>query len=177
MNPKSYLAIAGLLSVALPALAAQTPVPESSATKNSDPETTYFDSPYNVRPSVTPVDLRIAQRAAQILNSPAKWDRADTRVCRVKQCKNGCPAAAKTFSLYCALEKATDELSGKFEHRGAAMQEARFVVDEVAAHRADFQHRLQGYNNDPRTTFADIENVLRLLEVRIRTRLAVNQPD
>ncbi|MGA8702158.1 MAG: hypothetical protein WB625_10970 [Candidatus Sulfotelmatobacter sp.] len=55
-------------------------------------------------------------RARQILNSQSKWNRADTRVC---------PADARTFSLYCALEKATDEVSGKFEHRGAAMQEAR----------------------------------------------------
>ena len=55
-------------------------------------------------------------RARQILNSQSKWNRADTRVC---------PADAKTFSLYCALENATDEVSGKFEHRGAAMQEAR----------------------------------------------------
>ena len=52
-----------------------------------------------------------------VLNSPSKWNRADTR---------DCPANAKTFSLYCALETATNEVSGKFEHRGAAMQEARF---------------------------------------------------
>jgi hypothetical protein len=34
-----------------------------------------------------------------------------------------------------ASEKATDELSGSFEHRGAAMQEARFVIDENARNR------------------------------------------
>jgi hypothetical protein len=28
------------------------------------------------------------------------------------------------------LEKVTNEVTGKFEHRGAAMQEARFVIDE-----------------------------------------------
>jgi len=38
----------------------------------------------------------------------------------------------RTFSLYCALEKAINEVSGKFEHRGAAMQEARFVIDDIA---------------------------------------------
>ena len=52
------------------------------------------------------------QRAKEILDSPAKWNRADNRVC---------PDTAKTFSLYCALEKATDEVSGSFEHRGAAL--------------------------------------------------------
>src|SRR5271169_3879297 len=75
------------------------------------------------RPTVTKADVRIVQRAREILNSPEKWNRADNR---------DCPATAKTFSLYCALEKATDEVSGNFEHRGAAMQEARFVIEDVA---------------------------------------------
>jgi hypothetical protein len=61
------------------------------------------------------------------------WNRADTR---------DCSADAKTFSLYCALEKATNEVSGKFEHRGAAMQEARFVIDESAPNRKNYEHRL-----------------------------------
>ncbi len=114
------------------------------------------------RPPVTAADVRIVQRANAILNSPAKWNRADNRVC---------PADAKTFSLYCALQKATDELSGHFEHRGAAMQEARFVIEEVAPDWKKYDHRLMGYNNDPKTTFADIQKVLRLLQDRIAKRL------
>ena len=103
------------------------------------------------------------QRAREILNSPAKWNRADTRVC---------PATAKMFSLYCALEKATDEVAGDFKHRGAAMQEARFVIDDIAPNRKNYHHRLMGYNNDPTTTFADIQKVFRLMEERITKRLA-----
>ena len=75
----------------------------------------------NARPPVTKTDVQIVQHARQILDSPLVWNRADTRVC---------PGNAKTFSLYCALEKVTNEVTGKFEHRGAAMQEARFVIDE-----------------------------------------------
>jgi hypothetical protein len=78
---------------------------------------------------------------------------------------------ATTFSLYCALERATEEVTG-FEHRGAVMQEARFVIDEIAANRNDFQHRLQGFNNSTETTFDDIQKVIRLLEDRIQKRLA-----
>jgi hypothetical protein len=40
----------------------------------------------------------------------------------------GRPNAHATISgnsLYCALEKATSEVTGHFAHRGAAMQEAR----------------------------------------------------
>ena len=123
----------------------------------------------DARPPVTAADIQIVQKARKILDSPAKWNRTDTRVC---------PDDAKIFSLYCALEKATKEVSNNFEHRGAAMQEARFVVEEVS-HNKDYEHRLMGYNNDPTTTFADIQKVFDLLEDRIGKRLkdpAANQP-
>lgn len=115
------------------------------------------------RPPVTKADLRIVQRAREILDSPAKWNRADTRVC---------PATAKTFSLYCALEKATEEVTGDFKHRGAAMQEARFVIDDIAPNAKSYHHRLMGYNNDPATTFTDVQKFFRLLDERIAKRLA-----
>ncbi len=120
-----------------------------------------------VRPPVTKADLQIVKRARKILDSPAKWNRADDRVC---------PADAKTFSLYCALEKATNEVTGNFERRGAAMQEARFVIDEIAPNHNNYQHRLMGYNNDPTTTFADIQKVFRLMEARITKRFADQPP-
>ena len=118
------------------------------------------DNP-QARPPVTKADLDIVKRAREILGSPAVWNRADTRQC---------PANEKTFSLYCALEKATDEVTGNFAHRGAAMQEARFVIDDITANR-DYNHRLMDYNNDPTTTFADIQKVFDLLEARIAKRL------
>ena len=52
-------------------------------------------------------------------------------------------------------------MSGNFEHRGAAMQEARFVIEKIAPNRDSYNHRLMGYNNDPTTTFADIQKVFR----------------
>lgn len=119
------------------------------------------DNP-DAKPPVTKADVQIVQRARETLNSPSKWNRADTRVC---------PADAKTFSLYCTLEKATDEVTGKFEHRGAPIQEARFVIDEIAPNRKNYHHRLMDYNNDRTTTFADIQKFFRLLEDRITKRL------
>ena len=118
----------------------------------------------NVRPPITKVDLQIVKRAREILDSPAKWNRADNREC---------PAGAKTFSLYCALQMATNEVSGKSAHRGAALQEARFVIDEIAAERK-YEHRLMNYNNDPTTTFADIQEVFRITESLIALRLKAN---
>lgn len=120
--------------------------------------------PSKVRPPVTKADLQIAKRAQEILDSPSKWNRADNRVC---------PAEAKTVSLYCALQMATIEIGGKAEHRGAALQEARFVIDEIAIDR-NYEHRLMNYNNDPTTTFADIQEVLRITESLITLRLKAN---
>ncbi|HEV8426548.1 MAG TPA: hypothetical protein VGQ41_01455 [Pyrinomonadaceae bacterium] len=118
----------------------------------------------NVRPAITKVDLQIIKRAREILDSPAKWNRADNREC---------PAEAKTFSLYCALQIATVEIGGSAQHRGAALQEARFVIDEIARDR-NYEHRLMNYNNDPTTTFADIQEVLRITESLITLRLKAN---
>jgi hypothetical protein len=119
-----------------------------------------------VRPPVTKGDIEIVKRAREILNSPAVWNRADTRQC---------PPEEKTFSLYCALQKATEEVGQHFEHRGAAMQEARFLIDEIT-HNRDYQHRLMDYNNDPTTTFADIQKVFDRLAARIAERLRTQPP-
>jgi hypothetical protein len=121
----------------------------------------------DARPPVAQSDLQIVKRAQQIVNAPSKWNRSDTRAC---------PAHAKTFSIYCALEKATNDVSGKFEHRGAAMQEARFVVEGMAPGR-NYHHRLMDYNNDPSTTFADLQEFFRRLESRISTRLKEQSKD
>ena len=115
----------------------------------------------NVRPPVTKADLQIVMRAREILDSPAKWNRADDREC---------PAGAKTFSLYCALEIATKEVTGKFVHRGAALQELRFVIDEIAGDR-NYDHRLMRYNNDSTTTFNDVQEVFRMIESLLTLRL------
>jgi hypothetical protein len=119
--------------------------------------------PWEVSPPVTKTDLQIAQRAREILNSPAKWNRADTRVC---------PAQARAFSLYCALEKATLEVTGQFQHRGAAMQQARFAIEDLDPNWRLYHHRLMDYNNDPRTTFPDIQRVLHVIQDRIVKRLS-----
>jgi hypothetical protein len=122
-----------------------------------------FGGPSDANPAVTKLDIRVVRRARQILNSPAKWNRADNREC---------PASQTTYSLYCALEKATRDVSKQFEHRGAAMQQARFVIDEVLAKGNHYNHRLMDYNNDTQTTFAGVQKFFTLLEERIQKQLA-----
>jgi hypothetical protein len=132
------------------AIEAQTPAAQPTPVNDSD-----------VRPPVTEADLKIVKRAREILNSPSKWNRADNRVC---------PDTAKVFSLYCALQVATTEVTAKPNHRGAALQETRFVVDEITFGR-NYEHRLMNYNNDPTTTFEDIQEVLAIVERLITLRL------
>jgi hypothetical protein len=106
-------------------------------------------------------DLKIIQRARQILSSEAVWNRADNRQC---------PPTAKTISLYCALEKATLDVTGGFDHRGNVMEDARTAIDTVSPHHPDYNHWLMGYNNDPSTTFADIQRLMQVAEEQIAKR-------
>lgn len=147
MNVKFVIACAGLVL----ALLISEALPQKD--RADDPD---------AHPPVTNADLKIVQRAQEILSDSTKWNRSDTRKC---------PDDAKTFSLYCSLEKATKDATGGFQHRGAAMQEARFVIDEVAPNRQKYHHRLMDYNNDPSTTFRDIQRVLTLMQKRISKRL------
>jgi hypothetical protein len=158
MNRKRHGVVLTVILLFAAVLTAQVPSDKTAEPSADDPE---------LRPPVTKADVRIVQRAREILSSPLKWNRADTRVC---------PTEARTFSLYCALEKATNEVGGNFKHRGAAMQETRFVIDEIAPYRKNYEHRLMDYNNDPTTTFADIQRVLTLVEDRIAKRLKEQSP-
>ncbi len=98
------------------------------------------------------LDARIIRRAAEILSSTAVWNRADDRNCAPK---------AKTFSIYCAGEKAVEEItsgSGLIDHRRPALEVLRGIVDDRSRGRS-YHHRLMDYNNDSRTTLADVQSL------------------
>jgi hypothetical protein len=154
MSP--YRTLSVVFALALGVGLAASPVRAAAPVANAPAA----DNP-DVVPPVTAADLKVVQRARAILNSPEKWNRADTRKC---------PPEETTYSLYCALETATTEVTGSFEHRGSAMQQARFVIDALTANR-NYDHRLKDYNNDPTTSFADIQHVFDLIEARISEKL------
>ena len=52
------------------------------------------------------------------------------------------------------------------------MQQARFAIDQVLANGNRYEHRLMDYNNDPKTTFADVQKLFSIVEERIKKRLA-----
>ena len=95
------------------------------------------------------IDREIIQRADRILSSEAVWNKADDR-----QCRNG----AGTWSIYCAMEKATIDVAGAFHHRRPAIEIVRAIVDERSANRG-YHHRLMEYNNDATTRLEDVRSL------------------
>ncbi|HKV98884.1 MAG TPA: hypothetical protein VJN96_03620 [Vicinamibacterales bacterium] len=104
------------------------------------------------------VDREILERASMVITSEAVWNRADNRQC---------PADAKTWSIYCAVEKAMIEVTGGFNHRRPAGQLVRQVVDTRSKGR-DYQHRMMDYNNDPRTQLSDVRSLFAEAIARIK---------
>jgi hypothetical protein len=110
---------------------------------------------------VTKDDLLILKRADEILLDETKWNRKDDRTCKPDD---------KIWSLFCALQKASIEVLGKYDHRRVALQEVRFEIENVTKGR-EFEHRLMDYNNLPTTQFKDIKHVLKKATGKVAARL------
>jgi len=114
-------------------------------------------------PPVTENDLHVISRAREILDSPAKWNHADT---------SDCAADATTYSLFCALQKASTEVTGSFDNRGAAVQEVRFSIDDFVGDAKHYNSRLTEFNNDSSTTFENIQGVLQAAENSLTIKMS-----
>jgi hypothetical protein len=115
-----------------------------------------FDHDHEVPPN--DLDRQILQRAMAIITSDAVWNRADNR---------RCPAGATTWSIYCAEEQATIEMTGAFHHRRPALELVRVIVDERSKGKS-YSHRLMDYNNDPETKLADVKSLFAEALARIK---------
>jgi hypothetical protein len=104
------------------------------------------------------LDREILQHAAAIITSDAVWNRADNRKCA---------PAATTWSIYCAEERASIEVTGGFHHRRPALELVRLIVEERSKGKP-YQHRLMGYNNDPSTRLEDVRSLFAEAIARIK---------
>ncbi|HEY4130512.1 MAG TPA: hypothetical protein VGM50_07830 [Gemmatimonadaceae bacterium] len=104
------------------------------------------------------LDREIVKRADALLSSDAVWNRADDRKC---------PPEATTWSIYCALEHATREVTGGFHHRRPALELVRVLVEDRTKGR-NYNHRLMDYNNDPTTHLADVRSLFADALARIK---------
>ena len=106
-----------------------------------------MDASHEVAPG--PLDRAILKRADAILSATDMWNRADDR---------NCLPTATRWSIYCAGERATIEITGGFHHRRPALELVRQIVDERSKGR-NYDHRLMDYNNDPSTSLADVHSL------------------
>lgn len=106
-----------------------------------------LDSSKEVKANI--LDQKIVKQAAEILSTEKAWNRADNRECAPD---------ATTWSIYCALEKATIAVTKGFHHRRPAMEVVRTIIDERAETR-NYHHRLMDYNNDPTTHLSDVQSL------------------
>jgi hypothetical protein len=97
-------------------------------------------------------DLKIIQRAGSILSDSLKWNKQDDRECTDD-------ITTGNYSLYCALYKASIDVTGEYVHRRAAMQIVRFTLEKYENGRVK-NHRLMDWNNHPDTTFKEVKKVL-----------------
>jgi hypothetical protein len=104
---------------------------------------------HQVRPTAS--DIAIIARAIELLPNESAWNKADNRQCPTGQAK---------LSLFCALQKATTDISGGIHYRQPALQAVREVLNTVDSSRIT-THRIMDYNNHPATTLAEIHDLLR----------------
>jgi hypothetical protein len=107
-----------------------------------------MDADRQVRPTAT--DIAIIARTIELLPNENAWNKADNRQCPADQAK---------LSLFCALQKATTEISGGIHYRQPALQAVREVLNTVDGWRIN-THRIMDYNNHPATTLAEIHDLL-----------------
>lgn len=98
-------------------------------------------------------DLQILQKADSLLSDSLKWNRHDDREC-ADDIANG------KYSLYCALYKASVDVTGAYVHRRAALQLVRYTIEKHGKERCK-EHRLMDWNNHPNTTFTEVKMVLK----------------
>lgn len=113
--------------------------------------------------AVDQADIDIIERASSLLSRAEDWDRADDRECGHDD---------QTYSFSCALKRASEDVIGSYEHRRTALQEVRFAIED-ARPGVEYEHRLQGFNNDPATTFDEVKSILAAVKERLVKRLAL----
>ena len=95
-------------------------------------------------------DLKVIDRAKEILSSEDKWS---------KKCTRKCSPNADEYSIFCAMMKAQGDVLSSVHYRQPAMQAFREVLNTVGKGRFD-KHRIQDWNNHPDTTFTEVQDLL-----------------
>lgn len=110
---------------------------------------------------VSQVDLEILNKADALLLDESIWRKESVSECSL----------SKKLDLYCALEKASVEVMGKYIHRQPALQEVRFAIDDNYRQRWT-KHRLIDFNANKDTNFEDVKSVIEQAIMTVKGKLA-----
>ena len=105
---------------------------------------------------VTLVDLKIIRKAKELLRREKMWHKNDDRDCEDDIEKN-------CYSLFCALQSASIEFQGEYNHRNAIMQKIRHTIVKMYPDKK-WQHRLRDFNNMSETDFIVLSELLNRVE-------------
>jgi hypothetical protein len=108
-------------------------------------------------------DLKIIQRANFLFSDKSTWNKDDDRECEDD-------IAEGKYSLFCALFKASIDVSGEYIHRRPAIQIVRFTLEKYGIDRVE-HHRLKDWNNHPETTFREVKKVLQQSTKEVKKQL------
>ena len=115
----------------------------------------------------TSADLRIVERAVELLSPPGVWDPQDG--------PGACPASGSRYTLRCALRKAAGDVTGVIPDTQdpAAVWEVRYsVFDRMGTRERWFEsNSLVVYNNRPGTAAADVIGLLQEVRDRISAEM------
>ena len=126
---------------------------------------TFFKPYYTKRNrEVSQSDIQVLDGAISLLKEGRGWNRNDDRLC----------ICGETWSLFCALARASIDITGEYAHRRVAIQEVRFTIDDNFPERWQ-RHQLQDFNNHKDTHFQDVMWVLQETRKRLIKRLNSQQ--
>lgn len=115
-----------------------------------------FEMDNDLDPPLTESDLLIIRKTIVLLKDEKQWNRNDDRLCKDD-------IANKSYSLFCALQTASIEVAGSYDHRKAVLQIIRKTIAEMYPNKA-FEHRLRDFNNLPETTHTVLMDLLTRVE-------------
>lgn len=109
---------------------------------------------------VSEADLEILHETRGFLSETSKWSKVEETQCDLE---------AEALTLFCALQKASFDVSDDFLLRRPALEEVRYAIDELSETSLD--RRLIDFNNLETTDLSDIYKVIDMALVRIQARL------
>lgn len=109
---------------------------------------------------ITKQDIQVIEESIQFFDNENNWDKLDDRLCLPTEQK----------SLFCSLAFSSQEIIGRYDHRGAPSQEVRNTIEDEYSSRWS-KHPLLDFNNHPDTTIRDIQKVLCTTLKRCRVKV------